>query len=144
MNDNKIRTVTELYSLSSYEDRLRYLKLDGKVGYDTFGFDRVFNQMLYNSTEWRRRRTDIIIRDNGLDLGSNGHEIPDGVSIFIHHMNPATMEDFRNRPDILLDPEYLITTTFDTHNFIHYGRTGNRLPSAYSDRSKNDTCPWRR
>ena len=133
---------SELIMLSTFEERFDYLKLNGSVGRDTFGFDRVFNQMFYNSLEWKQCRDKIIARDLGCDLGVPGHEIF-GSKVVIHHMNPITLEDLDKKTEILLDPEYLITTTHFTHNAIHYGDS-NFLVSEPIERKKNDTCPWKR
>ena len=137
-----IRTYSELIRLRTFEERLEYLRLRGSVGRDTFGFDRVFNQKFYTSGEWRRLRKHIIARDNGCDLGIDGYEIWDQKSIFIHHLNPITLDDIENRTEILLNPEFLITTTFQTHNAIHYG-SDITMPRAPIERQRNDTCPWR-
>lgn len=136
-----IRTYTELSRLKTFEERFNYLQLKGTVGKDTFGFDRIFNQMFYKSTEWKSVRNYVIVRDNGCDLGIDGHEIYE-QRIIIHHMNPILLSDIEQRTDILLDPEYLITTIHNTHNAIHYGDASllQRLPV---ERHKNDTCPWR-
>lgn len=137
-----IRTYTELSKLRTFEERYRYLKLGGAVGKETFGYDRIFNQDFYRSREWKQIRNKIITRDLGCDLGVEGYEIPDGVKIYIHHMNPILLDDIENHSDILLDPEYLITTTFRTHNAIHYGDE-DLIVTKPIVRSKNDTCPWR-
>lgn len=137
-----IRTYSELSMLTTFEERFNYLRLDGKVGKDTFGFDRVFNQKFYTSTEWRSIRDFVIIRDCGCDLGIPGHEIYE-QKIFIHHLNPIFLEDIERRTAILLNPEYLITTIHNTHNAIHYGDE-SLLIRAPIERSKNDTCPWKR
>lgn len=139
----KIRTYSELIQLPTFLDRFRYLKLGGKVGESTFGFDRIFNQQFYTSKEWRDVRDYVITRDNGCDLGIKGHEIAEGQKIFIHHINPILLEDIVNRTEILLNPEYLITTIFNTHQAIHYGDE-NLLIVEPIIRTKNDTCPWRR
>lgn len=137
-----IRTYSELKALRTFDERFDYLNLKGVVGVDTFGFDRVFNQMFYRSTEWKKIRDYVIIRDNACDLGVKGYEIYDH-RIIVHHMNPVSIEDIEKRSEILLDPEYLITTIHPTHNAIHYGDRAllNRIPIV---RSRNDTCPWRR
>ena len=136
-----IRTYSELSKLKTFKERFEYLRLDGTVGKDTFGFDRIFNQRFYRSVEWRRIRDDVIMRDNGCDLGIAGHDIF-GQNVIIHHLNPISLSDIENRTDILLNPEYLITTTHTTHNAIHYGDE-SLLSIAPVERSKNDTCPWR-
>lgn len=135
-----IRTYSELSQLKTFEERYDYLKLDGVVGEETFGFDRYLNQIFYKSKEWHAVRNHVIIRDNGCDLGVEGHEIYG--RILIHHMNPIDVNDILRRSDILLDPEYLISTITNTHNAIHYGDS-SLLISAPIERSKNDTCPWR-
>ena len=138
-----IRTYSELITFPTFEERFKYLKLDGAVGVDTFGFDRIFNQKFYTSKEWRDIRNYIIVRDNGCDLGVEGYEIPKGVKIYIHHLNPITVHDIEKATDILLNPEFLITTIHSTHNAIHYGDE-NLLTKAPVERSANDTCPWRK
>lgn len=135
-----IRTYSELSRLKTFEERFEYLKLNGKVGEDTFGFDRTFNQMFYRSEEWKRVRDRVIIRDQGCDLGIKDREIRG--RILIHHMNPITLDDIRNVSDYLMNPEYLISTTHLTHNAIHYGDS-NLLMKDPVERTKNDTCPWK-
>ena len=135
-----IRTYSELVKFQSYEDRFKYLKLDGAVGKDTFGFDRYLNQVFYRSQKWKRIRDIVIIRDNACDLGVEGREIYG--RIIIHHMNPITIEDIERNSDYLLDPEFLISTIHSTHNAIHYGDE-SLLTTAPVERTKNDTCPWK-
>lgn len=136
----KIRTYSELITLPTFEERYRYLKLSGVVGEQTFGFDRYMNQTFYQSQEWKSIRNHVILRDNGCDLGVEGYEIHG--KILIHHMNPITAKDIEHRSDILLNPEYLISTVHNTHNAIHYGDEG-LLILAPIERKPNDTCPWR-
>ena len=136
-----IRTYSELILLPTFEERFEYLRLDGKVGEDTFGFDRYLNQLFYRSQEWKKIRDYVIIRDNACDLGVEGHDIYSKV--LIHHMNPITARDIEKRTDLLLDPEYLICTTHNTHNAIHYGDE-NLIIKVPIVRTKNDTCPWKR
>ena len=136
-----IRTYSELITLPTFEERFQYLKLNGQVGESTFGFDRYLNQLFYKSDEWLRLRDQIIIRDNGCDLGVEGREIHG--RILIHHMNPIRKEDILNRSRYLLDPEFLICTVKRTHDAIHYGDE-NLLLTIPKERRKNDTCPWRR
>lgn len=136
-----IRTYSELLSLKSFRERYEYLKLDGSVGVETFGFDRYINQKFYNSKEWRQLRNEIIVRDSGCDLGIEGYEIYGKITI--HHMNPIELRDIVYRNEILMNPEYLISTTLDTHNAIHYGDE-SLLADVEVERKKNDTCPWRR
>ena len=128
--------------LKTFRERYEYLKLDGTVGEETFGFDRYINQMFYKSEEWKRIRNYVITRDNGCDLGIQDRKIVDSV-ILVHHMNPITKEDIINKNEILLDPEYLITTIKPTHDAIHYGDE-SLLAEDLIVRSKNDTCPWKR
>lgn len=137
----KIRTYSELITLNTFEERFRYLKLSGKVGVDTFGFDRYMNQAFYKSQEWKDIRDHVIVRDNGCDLGIEGYEIHG--RILIHHMNPILPKDIQLSSDFLLNPEYLISTILNTHNAIHYGDE-DLIIKAPIERSKNDTCPWRR
>lgn len=137
-----IRTYTELSKLKTFEERFEYLQLNGEVGKETFGFDRIFNQKFYRSAEWKRIRDQVIIRDGGCDLGVVGHEIY-GQRILIHHMNPISLSDLERGSEILMNPEYLITTIHNTHQAIHYGDE-NLLIKLPIERTKNDTCPWKR
>ena len=137
-----IRTYSELIRISDFKGRFRYLQLYGKVGLDTFGFDRVFNQKFYRSKEWRQIRDKIIVRDLGCDLGIEGYEIIH-QPIVIHHMNPISLKDIEDSTDFLLNPEYLICTTDRTHKAIHYGDE-SLLMLPFAERSRNDTCPWKR
>lgn len=135
-----IKTYSELSKLQNFESRYRYLKLNGFVGEETFGFDRYLNQILYKSEEWKSCRREIIIRDNGCDLGCDGFDI--NGRILIHHINPITVDDIINRNTKVFDPENLIVTSLNTHNAIHYGDE-SLLILAPIERTKNDTCPWR-
>lgn len=139
---NKPKTYSELIKLKTFEERFEYLKLGGKVGEETFGYDRYLNQKFYKSKEFQAVRNFVIARDQGCDLGILDREIPDGVIIIVHHMNPITKEDIINKTDFLLNPEYLITTIKNTHDAIHYG-DGKLLYKEPVERYKNDTCPWR-
>lgn len=141
MSRTTIRTYSELITLPTFEERFRYLKLNGAVGLDTFGFDRYMNQVFYNSKRWKAARDYVIVRDNGCDLAMEGHDIYG--KIYIHHMNPITIEDIMHESEFLIDPEYLISTIHNTHNAIHYGDE-SLLITTPVERSKNDTCPWRR
>ena len=136
-----IRTYSELIKLKTFKDRFEYLKLDGIVGEETFGFDRYMNQIFYKSREWTSVRRSVIIRDNGCDLGVEGYEIHG--KILIHHMNPINLSDIVYKTDELLNPDYLITTVLSTHNAIHYG-DASLLPVLPIERRANDTCPWKR
>lgn len=134
------KSYSELIKFQTYEDRFRYLKLDGAVGKETFGFDRYLNQVFYRSQKWRKIRDYVIVRDNGCDLGVEGYEIYG--RIIIHHMNPITVDDIVRESEFLLDPEFLISTVHATHNAIHYGDE-DLLITAPVERTKNDTCPWK-
>lgn len=140
MKKTTIRTYSELVKIPSFEARFEYLRLNGSVGEDTFGYDRYLNQLFYRSQKWKRIRDQVIIRDDGCDLGVDGYDIHSNV--IIHHMNPITMEDIKSESEFLLNPEYLITTTHRTHNAIHYGDM-SILPARPIERRRNDTCPWR-
>ena len=140
MTMKNIKTYSELITIPTFEERFEYLKLDGQVGIETFGFDRYLNQAFYKSDEWLSIRDYVITRDNGCDLGMEGHEIYG--RILIHHINPITKDDIIQRSRNLLDPENLITTVKRTHDAIHYGDS-NLLMRAPIERRKNDTCPWR-
>lgn len=135
-----IRTYSELIQLPTFEERFDYLRLDGVVGKDTFGFDRYLNQQFYRSGEWKRIRNRVIVRDNGCDLGIDDYEIHG--RILIHHMNPISIEDLQHMSDLLMNPEYLICVSHRTHNAIHYGDE-SLIVTAPIERTQNDTCPWR-
>ena len=136
-----IRTYSELITLPTFKERYEYLRLNGRVGEETFGYDRYMNQTFYKSREWLNIRDEVIIRDNGCDLGVEGYEIHG--RILIHHMNPITIDDILQRSDFLFNPEYLISTIKRTHDAIHYGDE-NLLIDVPIERTKNDTCPWKR
>lgn len=136
-----IKTYSELIKLPTFEERYRYLRLRGSVGVDTFGFDRYLNQKFYRSAEWKRVRDQVIVRDNGCDLGIEDRMIPG--RILIHHMNPITEKDILYMTDALMNPEYLICVSHTTHNAIHYGDE-DLLITTPVVRRKNDTCPWKR
>lgn len=140
MKMTKIRTYSELITLPTFKERFEYLKLDGKIGQSTFGFDRYLNQRFYSSQEWKRIRNSIILRDMGLDLGVEDHAI--AGKIYIHHMNPIMSNDIIDQTEYLLNPEYLISVAHITHNAIHYGDE-SLLPQPLVERRPNDTCPWR-
>lgn len=141
MMKTSIKTYSELIKFKTFEERFRYLKLNSKVGETTFGFDRYINQMFYNSGEWKRIRRNVIIRDNGCDLGVEGFDIDS--NILIHHMNPISADDILQRSIYLLNPEYLISTKKSTHDAIHYGDDSILDSLKVIERKPNDTCPWR-
>lgn len=136
----KNRCYSELLFLPSFQERFEYLKLDGKVGKDTFGFDRYLNQVFYKTAEWVSVRDRVIIRDNGCDLGVEGYNI--FGKVLVHHLNPITQEDILYKRSWILDPEFLICVSHKTHNAIHYGNA-DLLVSLPIERRPNDTCPWK-
>lgn len=136
----KIRRYYDLKHLKTFEERYDYLKLSGIVGQSTFGYDRWLNQVLYRSKKWKQTRDGIIVRDNGCDLGCSGYTIHG--SVIVHHMNPITIDDIELDNEMMYDPEFLICTTDNTHNAIHYGNS-SLLPKAVVERQRNDTCPWK-
>lgn len=140
MRNDNVRTYSELVQLNTFKERMDYLRLDGKVADETFGFDRYLNQRFYKSPKWKAVRNEVIIRDGGCDLGIPGREI--NGTIYIHHMNPITVDDIVSASDYLLNPEYLICVSRTTHDAIHYGSMNveDELPQ---DRSPNDMCPWK-
>ena len=136
-----IRTYSELVKLATLEERYNYLRIGGKVGESTFGFDRYINQYFYQRCdEWKSIRNYVIVRDNGCDLGVEEYEIK-GL-ILVHHMNPISIEDIERKSDFLLNPEFLISTSLNTHNASHYGNV-ELLPRPLVERRPFDTCPWR-
>lgn len=134
-----IKRYSELRRFQSFEDRYEYLKLYGSVGASSFGFDRHINQRFYRSREWQDIRREVIIRDNGCDLGVEGYDIHS--EILIHHMNPIDVESIVHGDPHILDPEFLITTTHRTHNAIHYGDS-RKLSQPYKERRRGDTTLW--
>lgn len=135
------RRYSELIRIPTFEERYRYLRILGSVGTETFGFDRYMNQGFYHSIEWRSIRDHIIARDNGCDLGIDGRQI--FGKIYIHHMNPVSVKDLEFIREVLIDPEYLICASHDTHNAIHYG-SEELLARDPIIRRPGDTCPWKR
>ena len=135
-----LRRYTELKRIGTFKERYEYLRLAGIIGESTFGFDRYLNQLLYTSDKWRNLRNQIIIRDNGCDLGMEGYDLHN--RIIVHHMNPLTIDDVINVSDDIFNPEYLICTSMKTHNAIHYGDE-SLLPQLPVERLPNDTCPWK-
>ena len=135
-----IRCYSELKQIDSFNERYLYLKLNGIVAEETFGYDRYVNQQLYKSQKWRNTRRKIIIRDNGCDLGVDGYELDD--YIMVHHINPITLEDIEEERDIIFNPENLICCSQRTHRAIHYGDE-SLLPKEPIIRRPGDTCPWK-
>lgn len=145
MVTDRIRTYSELIQLPTYEERFNYLKLNGVIGQDTFGAlsSRWMNQQFYKSREWQDIKRSIIIRDNACDMGLLNYEIPNATKILVHHMNPITEEDILEHTDFLVDPEYLICVSFDTHNAIHFGDINvSRIARDPVQRRPGDQCPW--
>lgn len=137
----KIRTYRELIQMPTLKERFRYLKLSGAVGKATFGYDRYLNQNFYRSQDWKRLRNEIIVRDDGCELGLEDHPI--AGRIFIHHMNPIDDEDIINSTEYLMNPDYLICVSHDMHNAIHYGNDDILRAKDFIPRTPNDTCPWK-
>ena len=134
-----IKTYRELSRLPTFEERYEYLRIGGIVGRETFGFDRYLNQVLYQSPEWKRVRNDVIIRDDGCDLGILDREIFGRITV--HHINPITLEDIERRARCVFDLNNLISTSHNTHNAIHYG-DASLLPQLPKERRKGDTSLW--
>lgn len=135
-----MKTYTELITLPTYDERLRYLSTASKVGKATFGDNRYLNQMLYHDSEWRRIRNYVISRDQGCDMGLIDFPILD--RIYIHHIDPITENDILSRTRKVFDLDNLISVSFDTHQLIHYG-VQNLINNSPVVRTKNDTCPWK-
>lgn len=141
--NSTVRTYTELIQLPTFEERYEYLRLHGKVGEDTFGYDRWLNQDFYTSKEWRRFRIEIISRDIGCDLACKDRPFLQGETVIIHHMNPIDKNDILNHTEFLMDPEYVIATSDTTHRAIHYGDESMLKVFEPTLRQPNDQCPWR-
>lgn len=135
------KSYSELLQFDTFEERFRYLKLNGKVGESTFGFDRYLNQVLYNSPEWKRIRRKVIVRDNGCDLGIE--DLPITGQILIHHINTITEADIVNRSPNLFSLNNLICVSHKTHNAIHFGDESLLPMTKLIERSPNDQCPWK-
>jgi hypothetical protein len=137
-----IRTYTELKRLPTFEERYEYLRLAGIVGENTFGFDRYLNQKLYRSRQWKKVRDEVILRDNGCDLGIEDRTIMD--RIIVHHMNPLLLDEIDERDEDIFNPEFLICVSPATHNAIHFGDDSLLTKSKPVERTPNDTCTWKR
>lgn len=140
MKKRSIKTYSELVKLQTFEERFVYLSLKGRVGESTFGSKRYLNQILYKTDKWLSLRDNIIIRDNGCDLGIPGREI--SSRILVHHIDPITIDDVLNYNPKVLDPENLITISHMTHEAVHYGNEDLLMKDPIV-RSRNDTCPWK-
>lgn len=134
-----IKRYSELIRYHTFEERYAYLRLGGSVGQSTFGFDRYINQDFYRSREWKIIRDTVIIRDEGCDLGVPGYEIRS--DILVHHVNPMSSDDIIHDEAWILDPQFLITTTNQTHNAIHYG-DATLLRKPFTERRPGDTKLW--
>lgn len=140
MSTKMNRCYSDLIKLKTFEERYEYLKFSAKIGEATFGYERYLNQMFYGSPEWKAFRRDVIIRDNGMDLGLEGYDITDRIEV--HHINPITPEMIERNDPMLMDMENVICTSSRTHKAIHYGDK-SLLPKDPIERKPNDTCPWR-
>jgi len=136
-----IRTYSELIKLPTFLERFRYLKLDGKVGEETFGYDRYLNQVFYHSPEWRQIRKKILIRDDGGEMGLS--EYPIHGYIYVHHMNPISLKDIDDRKEDILNPEYLICVSKNTHDAIHFSNEDILIKRDPVERTPHDTTPWK-
>ena len=136
-----MKTYSECISLPTFEERFEYLKLSGGVGMETFGSSRYLNQIFYGTPEWKRARRDVIARDEGCDLAHPDRPI--NTKIYVHHINPITVDDILQRRDFLFDPENLISISFNTHNAVHYGDASLLIPSKPTIRKPFDQAPWR-
>lgn len=141
MSMKMIKSYSELIQIPTYIERFNYLKIGGRIGDETFGFNRYLNQTLYRSSEWKRFRRDIIIRDNGCDLACEGHDILG--KILIHHINPISIADILNRDFKIFNPDNVISCSLNTHNAVHYGDV-DLLNTGPIVRAKYDTCPWKK
>lgn len=137
-----MQTYTDLIKLKTFEDRFNYLKLGWAVGEDTFGSYRYAYQQFLRSREWRNFRNKVINRDNGCDLGVLGYDIPDYRQAVIHHIVPITLTDLQNHSSALFNLDNVITTTYITHNAIHYGTLETTGKVELAVRSPNDTALW--
>lgn len=133
------RSYSELIKLDSFQNRFEYTKLPSRIGDATFGFERYLNQLFYTSQEWRRFRREMIVRDNGMDLGLDGYDIFGRIEV--HHLNPITIEDIENVNPCLMDPENVICVSSKTHKAIHFGSSDLLVPDIV-ERRPNDMCPW--
>ena len=137
----KTKSYSELIKLKTFDERFKYLEIGGRIGIETFGYDRYLNQVFYKSPEWRRVRDQIIVRDNGNDLGVDGYLIKGNP--VIHHINPITIDDVLDRNPDIFNPEYLISCSLQTHNAVHYGNEEYLNRFGIVERRPNDTIPWR-
>ena len=135
-----IRTYSELSKLQTFEERFNYLKLGDRTGVTTFGFDRYLNQMFYSNPKWKEIRREIIMRDNGFEMGLKNYPI--NGSVYVHHMNPISIRDLEEWSEYLIEPEYLVSVSFKLHNAIHFGDGSILTSYEVVERSPNDTKLW--
>lgn len=135
-----MKTYQELITIDTFPKRLEYCLLHGRVSELTFGNNRYLNQMLYHDQKWKSFRNSIIIRDQGRDLAMEGYELDS--YIYIHHLNPITIDDVINNTNNLFDPNNVVCVSFTTHNYIHYGLTDDMIKKLVANRSPNDHIPW--
>lgn len=140
LTQDELRCYTDLTRYKTLEERFRYLVLNGKVCEETLGYLRYLVQKFYKDPEWIEVHDYVVIRDKGLDLGVPGWKIQG--KIYVHHMNPVTTEQLIAKDRIILDPEYLISCSFNTHQAITYG-LDYLLPHPPIVRRPGDTIPWR-
>lgn len=135
------KTYSDLLRLETFEDRFKYLEIGGRIGIESFGYDRYLNQIFYSSYEWLKVRDKVIIRDNGMDLGVDGYPI--NGKIIVHHINPITIDDVLERNPDIFNLDYLISCALQTHNALHYGDESYLNRFIVNERKPNDTTPWR-
>lgn len=137
---NNKRCYSDLLKLKTFDERFKYLEIGGHIGIESFGYDRYLNQVFYQSQEWQRVRREVILRDNGMDLGIIGYPVN---KIVIHHMNPISVDDVLDLNPDIFNPEYLISCSHATHNALHYGNEDYLNRFKVVERKPNDTIPWR-
>jgi hypothetical protein len=138
---SQLKTFSELSKLGTLKERFDYLKLDGLPTNPTFGGRRILNQDFYSSLTWQRARREVILRDQGCEMGLVPYEIP-GI-VYVHHINPITIEDVMNHSSLLFDPENLVCVSYDVHEALHYSNSDVLKMYTVVTRTKNDTCPWK-
>ena len=141
MMTNQLKTFSELSKMKTLKERFDYLKLDGIPTNPTFGGRRILSQDFYKSADWQRARREVILRDAGCEMGLQPYEIP-GI-VYVHHINPITVEDVANHSSRLFDSENLVCVSYDVHEAIHYSNSDVLKKYEVVTRTKNDTCPWK-
>ena len=142
MKTDRIRTYSEMINLPTFQERFEYLKLTGTVGSATFGSDRWLNQLFYKNELWKKLRRDVMLRDGGFDLGIRDPNLEIRGPVYVHHMNPIEAVDIVDRSEYLLNPEFLICVSANTHQAIHYSSYDLAAKSPV-ERTPFDTCPWK-